>query len=207
MLCVLAVIIEFPRFFELTDIEIINEETNTTELDWGYTDLFYDPYYQLIYKNIIQLSLKMYLPMVVISYTSLRIAISFQKRNKVLAFKPSRGKQREMKITKTMLAIMVTFIVTQLPVCIYPIARLILPAEKKTLCSPYALYTVAADSVSLVNFLANFFIYMVAWQSFRDRLVASCCCCCRRKKVESEQDNSFTITVQPTTSVTHRDEI
>ena len=213
VVCVAAVVFEVTRFFEIIAVEVFDEKTNTTSLDWGYSDLFYDPYYQLIYKNIILLTLRLYLPIVVISYTSVRIILSMQKRNKVHALKPSRGKEREMKITKTMLAIMVTFIVTQLPLCFYPLARLILPDEKKTLCSAYSLYALTADSLSLINFCANFFIYLVAWQSFRDRLLATCTCCrccscCAKKKSgEGKNENSLSMTVQATTSVTQRENI
>ena len=211
IICVTAVLLEIPRFFEMAIIEVVDPKTNATSLNWINTDMYHDPYYELIYKNIIQLSVKMYVPMIVITYTSMSIIMSLHKRNKVQAFKPSRGKQREVKITKTMLAVMMTFIVTKFPVCLYPIARFILPPEKKTECSPFALYAVATDSISLINSCANFFIYLVAWQPFRDRLLATCACCrccsccafcANKKKSEEGNENSLSMTVQATTSVT-----
>ena len=78
-----SVVLEVPRFFEASVIEMNDEATNMTKKQHQYTELYYDHYYQLIYKNIIALTLKKYLPMVVISYCSVCIILSVKKRNKV----------------------------------------------------------------------------------------------------------------------------
>ena len=175
LICTLSVVFELPRFFELDLIDVFNENTNTTVKYWEYSDVYNNHYYQLIYKNIIMLTLKKYLPIVIVSYCSVRMILSVNKRNKVHASDMKTGTHKELKITTTILAIMVTFVVTQLPTCAYPIARLFLSSEQRETCSVYGYYVLVADCFAFANSCINFVVYLASWRSFRSHLMGCCC--------------------------------
>ena len=213
LICILCILFELPRFFEIEVIEIMDPSTNQTIKFWTYTDLFNDQYYQLIYKNIIMLPMKKYIPIFIISYASIRIVLAVKKRNKIQNAESttepptqssSKNAKQEVKVTQTMLIIMIAFIVTQLPTCAYPIARLILPDEKKVSCSVFAIYAVVADTFALTNTCINFYIYVIAWRAFRSRVMLLFCgkCCGKQFVREHETSTVYQHTTQH--SLSHR---
>ena len=122
-----AFVMEFPRFFDFEIHNELVEGTNETRKASKYSDMHENYYYQLIYKSIIMLSYKKYVPMVIITFAAVQIIRTIRKThsNRPRASRTSSEKTSVGKsVTCMMLTIMIVFIVTQLPTCVYPFAKL-----------------------------------------------------------------------------------
>jgi hypothetical protein len=176
-----AVVLLFPRFFEMIVIEP-SPGSNDTRLSHGYSDMYYNFYYQLIYKTLIVTSYRIYIPMIIISVSSFCIICTLRKSDQTLGRpRTFSGSSSIRKVSRVPLTIMITFVLTQLPVCIYPIARLILESDKLMKCTVYYFYVTAADVVSLVNPAINCLFYFLFWKNFRRKFLGCCCVCFRCK--------------------------
>ena len=102
LVSIFSVVFELPRFFEMTTEDQVDPTTGKTYKIWVYTDMYYDSYYQLIYKDILTLTLKRYLPTALVAYYSVCVIRSVKKRNKVHASDSSHHrKYKEVEITTT----------------------------------------------------------------------------------------------------------
>jgi hypothetical protein len=201
---ILTVLLEFPRFFEIKIVDTIDSRTNESIKWYEYTPMYQNEYYQLIYKSILMVCYKKYIPMVVITFSAVRIIIILKKSAKELDRKigPSgTGHVASVyKVSRVPLTVMITFIVTQLPVCVYPIARLFLEDEKRKTCSYFYLYATTVDVIGLINPSINCLFYLLLWESYRRNLMkccpcscsCSCSCCCPCCKTSDYAHNTVT---------------
>ena len=152
---VIAVVFDIPRFFEINVINIPVPAKNATTKSYVYSDVYKHYIYQLVYKNIIMTVYRKIIPLVIIIACSVRLIIAVHRARKTRERMVNKtnnqvGKEpgpassssagvsmnTEMKVTITMLAIMVTFVVCQLPNAIYPIIRMLMDIDFYNLCDP-----------------------------------------------------------------------
>ena len=193
-----AFVMEFPRFFEYEIIDELVEETNETRKNYKYTDMHENYYYQLIYKSIIMLAYKKYVPMVVITFAAVQIIRTIRKMQNCrlrASITSSEKTNTGKKVTRTMLTIMIVFVVTQLSTCVYPFARTFLDVDPKHRCSTFNYYVTVSDTLALINPCANFFIYLIMWKSFRIKLTGCCCVLCTQNPSEDKEGLSPAMTV------------
>ena len=185
-----AFVMEFPRFFEYEIYDELVEGTNETRKNYQYSDMHENYYYQLIYKSIIMLSYKKYVPMVVITFAAVQIIRTIRKmQNSSLrtSITSSEKTNTGKKVTRTMLTVMIVFIVTQLSNCVYPFARTFLDVDQKHRCNTFNYYVTVSDTLALINPCANFFIYLIMWKSFRTTLTECCCVLCAQNPREDKE--------------------
>ena len=191
-----ACIMEFPRFFEYNIFDEPVEGTNNTRKSLEDSEMSKNYYYQLIYKSIIMLSYKKYIPMVIISFSAVQIIRTVRRMSTDFPRSSitSRDKLKAgSNVTRMMLSIMIVFIVTKLPTCVYPIARIVLDDDQQGTCSIYKYYVTAVDILMLINPCVNFVIYVITWRSFRSTLMGCCCLLCRETiGEESRTDSAIT---------------
>ena len=178
-----AAVMNIPIFFEMRVQEVIDPDTNLTYKDYLYTDMYNNHYYQLVYKNIIMLSLKKFIPIILISFMSIRIIHQVHRARSArddMAENPgTQGPQvsLERRVTRTMLSIMITFVICHLPGSVYPIARLVTDVDHD-ICSVYHLSSQLATAIELVNSAVNIFIYLGTSETYRKEMAKCCCFCC-----------------------------
>lgn len=188
----LAVVMDVPRFFELRVIELCDVDTNTTYKSIGTTDLYRNKYYQIIYKNVLMTTYRKFIPFGIITVLSTRLIATLysarRKRTRLTSGNGSdvtvriptlRTQTVEYRITKTLIAIMVTFVFLNIPGTIYPILRLVLDDDQKTCGSFYYYFIAVADGLAAANSSVNFIIYVWSSREFANELKAKCCACAK----------------------------
>ena len=159
-----SVTLALPRFFEVHVIDIVDPITNETRKDYEYSKMYDNDYYQLIYKTIIMSTYKYYIPMCLITALSIRIISAVKKaKRKRQEIVGKSAETHEAKITKTMLIIIVTWIVLNLPALIYPIVRNFVDrGEAQQPCTAYNYFVRIADTLVVLNASVNFIIYVTS---------------------------------------------
>ena len=185
-----AVIIDIPRFFEITIFEYT--ENNVTYKYHDYSDMYKHSLYQLIYKNIIMCLYRKIIPLVIITVLGIRLILAIHRakkaRQNMQNAETSSGRSGEMKVTITMLAIMVTFVLCQLPSAIYPIVRLLNNSvDGADICDKFDIFVRVADTLGVLNSSVNFIIYIASSQKFLQEAQSICCSCVHPKKGWKEE--------------------
>ena len=94
----------------------------------------------------------------------------------------------EHKITKTLMAVVITFIICQMPGAIYPILRRVLDNKDQSCGTFFYYFYLISDGLSILNSTINFMIYMLCSAEFQRGFARLCCQLPRRHR------SSFTST-------------
>ena len=184
-----------PKFFELRVEEICVEEKSSTKtlhnetldcssfrLEWRPTEIRENPIYILWYINISNLAVTCFIPFILLSYFNYKIYTSlkqrFLRRASMISQHESNNRQKEIKHTFVLFAIVVMFVVCH-------ILRMILNIEElgKNLGKSYeerleeecanfwAVIVMPISTILLqINSSSNFFIYCFFDDMYRELL-------------------------------------
>ena len=196
-LTITSIVIDIPRFFELSVTEVIDPMTNETYKDIAYTDLYVNDYYQLIYKTILVPTYKFYVPMSVVTVLSIRIVHELKrikKRRLQMLPRSSENADLDMQVTKAMLWIIMSWITLTIPSIVYPIYRNFLSADKlRQPCTPFNYFTKIADSLLVLNASINYIIYIMFSLSGQNVICggirAKLCCLRHKVQAQSQEQN------------------
>ena len=196
-----CILLDLPKFFEIHVIDLVDPVTNETSKDCEYNDFFSNEYYQLIYKTILNPTYKFYIPMCIVSVLSIRIVQELQrvKQRRQHMSNRSRGNyDLDTRVTKTMLWIIITWIVLATPVVICPIIRNVL-SDVSTVnpCTPFNYFVRVADSLLVLNTSINYIIYVTSSVSVKKSMCGNVkrmlCCVGTKVKVQAEDQSVNTL--------------
>jgi hypothetical protein len=176
--CLVAVIVDIPRFFEVQVIMCSDFPR------YNYTWIYSEYYYHLLYKNGLVLTYRKLLPLAItITLTARLVSCLYRARHRRglmshvhrIQMTPSPPPPREHRITKALLAVVIVFIVCQMPGAVYPVLNVVLHLrhgerflERLTRCGTGLFYLqVIADGLTVINSAVNFLIYMLCSAEFR----------------------------------------
>jgi len=171
VIVVVAICVDLPKFAEKLPNPVRSEyfETyNETIIELEYTSLWFNKWYQLIYKNILMLFFRNILPMFITAaatYRILRKLYDQQRRRKDSLEKYNIRLQADATqryVTKVLIMLAATFIVCHTPMAIYPIMRLFIDLNEddyRTHDNGYFCFVSVADMMGVLNSTLNFFIY------------------------------------------------
>ena len=190
-----CILVDLPRFFEIHVIDVVDPVTNETSKGREYNDFFSNEYYQLIYKTILNPTYKFYIPMCIVTVLSIRIIQELKRANKRRQHMLSRSRAKydsDTQVTKTMLWIIITWIVLATPTVIYPIIRNFLSdVSIVNPCIPYNYFVRVVDSLLVLNASINYIIYVMSSVSVKKSMCGNVkrMLCCVGTKVEVQNED------------------
>ena len=179
VVCIVAVIMDIPRFFEFEISYCPSSSTNSVIPQHNYTWIYNEYYYHVLYKNALILTYRKLLPLAITITLTVRLVSCLYKarhrRWQMSHVHAHFAAPRENRITKALLTVVIVFIVCQMPGAVYPLLRLALQLRYGkafmtllTTCGTSLYYLeVIADGLTVINSAVNFLIYMLCSAEFR----------------------------------------
>ena len=194
-----CILVDLPRFFEIHVIDVVDPVTNETSKDREYNDFFYNEHYQLIYKTILNPTYKFYIPMCFVTVLSIRIIQELKRakhRRQQMSYRSREKHDSDTQVTKTMLWIIITWIILTIPAVIYPIIRNFLSDDSiSDPCIPFNYFVRVADSLLILNASINYIIYVMSSVSMKKSTCGNakrklCCFGTTAENQDEEQSTS-----------------
>ena len=180
-----CVLFEIPRYWEREPTLILN----TTFIDLEPTNVYYDDYYQIFYKSFLSFIFRRLIPLTltaIMVWKRVRLLETWRQSRARTLNKPSLPEEQE-RLSKVLIVLAVVFVVTHIPITIYPVIRAASPPSGDSCNSFYFYFSYFADFLVVLNSAATFYIlYPVIPRYRRAALQVICQSRLRRPKIASE---------------------
>ena len=152
-----CVIFEVPRYWERTPQLV----PDTTFIELERTSLYYDKYYQILYKNLLSFIFRRLIPLTlttIMVWKRVRLLETW-RRSRARTFNKTHLPEEQERLTKVLIVLAIVFVATHIPVSIYPILRIITPPPEKSCNHFYFYFAYFADFLVVMNSSLTFYIF------------------------------------------------
>ena len=173
--------VNIPRFVEYELVQHADPDTNKTQVVAQETEFARSTCYRVIYSFLIYCVIMFLVPLTSLSYINFRLYTFV--RQQVVDDKQRSG---ERDVTRSLVAIVIVFIVCQLPAVVTQLLQVSLTAEQMVCPSAFFYYARISDTCVVINSVVNVIIYAACVSHFRKRMREALCCF--RQEVEDQME-------------------
>ena len=188
LICVFSICLYMPMFFEREFVEIFDRVDCRLELGFTNTRLYHNNMYYLIYRVIIEGSVRFIIPLTVLIVLNSILAIGIRKAQKqrsvMTADVRTSGRRQSDSITAMVVTVVIIFVICQAPYILIVMDTYFnrLDASVRILPKMIRYYWIrVAHFLLILNSSVNFIIYAAVGKTFRQKLFR----CCRRRSSDS----------------------
>ena len=190
LICVFSISLHMPLFFEVEFVEIFDPIDCRHELGYTITRLYHDNMYFLIYRSIIEGSVRFIIPLTVLIVLNSMLAIGIRKAQKqrsvMMADVITSSQRQSDSITAMVVTVVIIFVilVCQAPYFVRAIDVWLNRLDAPVMILPGMIWYYwewVAYFLLILNSSVNFIIYVAVGKTFRQKLFR----CCRRRSSDS----------------------
>ena len=182
-----CVLFEVPRYWEREPALV----ANATFIVLKRTYVYYDDYYQILYKNILSFIFRRFIPMALTSimvWKRIRLLETWRQSRARTFNMPSIPVDQE-RVSKVLIVLAVVFVFTHIPITIYPVIRAISPPPRDS-CNHFNFYfSYFADFLAVANSAVTFYIFYPMLPRYR-RAALQVICGGRTRRKKAASDSS-----------------
>ena len=184
LICVLAISLHVPMFFEYTYEGTYNDCGLMFHV-YDFTYLLQDDYYQICFHVIVEVLIRLIIPLTLLIILNSRMAMAIYKarerRSVIMANSIASGQRQSETMTAMVVVVVTIFAICQTPYMIYTLDFLVTWHNLKFFSYETNLYWLSVgEFFLLLNSSVNCLIYVVFGKTFRQKLFS----CCRRRSIE-----------------------
>ena len=171
-----SLLFNFPRFFQVQIVTKTRKSdgenfTSVTPTDIGERTIF-----GIIYTNAMYSILVLLLPLVLLAYLNIHLAIELRNMRKRRNSMSTTPAPKDQNITLVMIIIIVIFMMCHMPVRILQGIKSFWMPEQTGCYSAFQNYTAVTNILITINSSTNFLVYYFFRKRFR-RILVMCLCC------------------------------
>lgn len=176
---VASIIFNLPRAFEIKTVTEFDSSNNQTHTFSTYTDFHTNQLFRTIYLTYLHAFVMLLFPFAVLAVLNILLIRAVKKSsNSVQGSVNHSNQNRENNLTVMLIAVVVVFLVCQMPSIVDNIIAV--TVDKETLASPPLVKLTVFSSLCVVtNSATNFYLYCLFGQKFRRVFCMVFCSLCR----------------------------
>ena len=178
----ISTIIHIPVLFEFKSDYKTDPCTGDKYLLREHSELYWNTFYRIGYAIIFQFTIRLLLPLILLTYSNTRLIIEIRRAMKVhrqISFHTNSQPKHENSLTLLLIVVVSVFLVCQVPYLVTMIVQGLRNDPEFASKIPRWVYSVLVTFTNfflIINCACNFFIHVLVGSRFRSVLSLMCAC-------------------------------
>ena len=152
-----CVLFTIPRYWEREPRLV----PNTTFIEFETTNVYYNNYYQIIYKNVLSSIFRRLIPLTLTTIMVWKRAqlLETWRQSRARTFNKPFLPEEQERLSKVLIVLAIVFVIAHIPITIYPVLRAISPPPVESCNNFFVYFSYFADFLVVANSAIPFYVF------------------------------------------------